>query len=89
MKNPTITISKNIKVIFTKLSSGVILIRCHIDANKKSPVGMNIFIAELVNGKWKCSDRKLGERIYFHLWNYKRNEFANCVQQLLSVRAAY
>lgn len=88
-QNPTIKIARNIHVIFLKKKSNQIIIRCLIDANLKSPVGANIFIAEIYNGKWRCSDRATGQRIYNHLWKYRRNELANCVQQLQSVRAAY
>lgn len=89
MKNPSIRIAKNIEVIFCKKTNNLIVIRCLIDANMKSPVGMNIFIAEIHNGIWKQSDRETGKRIYNHLWKYRRMELAQCMQQLQSVRAAF
>lgn len=89
MQNQKINITKNITVIVSKQSSGVIQIRAHVNSNINSPVGLNIFVAEIKNGIWNSSDRKLGQRILNHLWKYKRYEFANCVQQFQSIRAAY
>lgn len=88
-QNQKINITKNITVIVSKQSSGVIQVRAHVDANMQSPVGLNIFVAEIKNGMWNSSDRNLGKRIFNHLWKYKRYEFANCVQQFQQIRAAY